>query len=369
MKLESNKDSSSSKRSDNFTLELSPVKISDTIQSQKSQESTNEILTPADTPSEEVPNQSTLETSQTNSEKQEEKIADKMSTVKQFIQLPPFNPDKVTAWLELVKGRLLAMGVEEANLYKQIRADMPLDIIEKVPDIMNPETSKDTFTAFADKVKDAYGKSRTEEIRDLLRRCDLGDHSPRALMDIMIQKSGNDLQPHVVAHLFLAKLPKEVARMMVAMGLNEDIKTTDELKKMAAQATRSINFENAFPSPQRIAQISNSQNLESDIENLKKEVASIKKRLDKMNQNSAHTNSNDSSGNRQSRNRSRNRQANSRSASKPKIDYNKAENKNKCKFHILYGDAAYHCMLPCSDKDKPLAQKPSKKELNSNAGQ
>ena len=42
-----------------------------------------------------------------------------------------------------------------------------------------------------------------------------------------------------------------------------------------------------------------------------------------------------------------------------KIDFNDPKNKGKCKWHILYGQNAYHCTLPCIESDKPLKLKPN----------
>lgn len=42
------------------------------------------------------------------------------------------------------------------------------------------------------------------------------------------------------------------------------------------------------------------------------------------------------------------------------IDYSAPENVGKCQYHILYGDNAFHCILPCIDSGKPLASRINK---------
>ena len=81
---------------------------------------------------------------------------------------------------------------------------------------------------------------------------------------------------------------------------------------------------------------------------------------------------NNSGGERQSRNRSHNRgNTNGRERSKSphfkKIDFKDPKNKGKCKWHILYGENAYHCTLPCVDSNLPLKQKPSKDSSTANS--
>ena len=43
-----------------------------------------------------------------------------------------------------------------------------------------------------------------------------------------------------------------------------------------------------------------------------------------------------------------------------KIDFNHPNNKGRCKWHILFGDNAYHCTLPCLDSGKALKPMPIK---------
>ena len=90
--------------------------------------------------------------------------------------------------------------------------------------------------------------------------------------------------------------------------------------------------------------------MESDIETLRKEINEMKKMLENMSllMHAMNVYCSKGNGSQHRKNRSIRQVTNSRSANKVKIDYKKPENEGKCKFHILYGDAAYHCMLPVS---------------------
>lgn len=298
------------------------------------------------------------------------------------ITLPPFTANNPQLWLRSIKGRLLAHKVEEPDLFRRVRMDMPLEIIERIPEVMEPTEENDNFTWFADKVIEAYGKTREQDIRELLNKCSLSDsEGPKRLMTKMIEKAGDAIAPFVVSDLFKQKIPKEVARLLVSLDGEPNAQTKEDLVKIADKAEKLMQFENDCTSPYKSVSAvsatsqndkskeSKSKNVDKDISDLKSQIGGLKKQLEKALQ---RIDDLEDGRGRSSRQRERSG-SRSRSKSRPRIDYSKPENKGRCRLHILYGDKAYHCKLPCVDSGKPLATKPKRSNdassSNSNAGQ
>lgn len=113
------------------------------------------------------------------------------------------------------------------------------------------------------------------------------------------------------------------------------------------------------------------EDFKKEIDDLKNEMNEIQKLLDKLCNKNGKTKKGDYRGRFKERKPKLNG-GKAKSKAKPKIDYNLPENKGRCQFHILHGDKAYHCKVPCIDSDKPLAQRLPKNQnekLNSKARQ
>jgi len=302
---------------------------------------------------------------------QEAKMTNKISDTT-IIPLPPFDEEKPHVWLTIVKSKFKTLGIPETDYYKRVRMDIPPRIVEVIPGITEPSTDDDKWDYFEKKIKEAFGKSREQEIRDLLRK---SNHlqNPRRMMDFMIDKAGDDVTPRVIADLYRSSLPRDVARTILTLPS----KNTEDLRAMADVAQGVFDFEKErSPEKNIIASISSSNLVNSDTDELKKlwkEVKDLKSQIGQLlkhqntTQNTQYTHNSHSnqrsytnqnshrSDNRQNRSRSRNR-----SNPKPMIDFNDPQNKGKCEYHIRYGDNAWHCTLPCIDSDKPLKTKPQR---------
>ncbi|KAK7585967.1 hypothetical protein V9T40_000146 [Parthenolecanium corni] len=296
------------------------------------------------------------------------------------ITLPAFTSQKVELWLKAVKGKLKAHGVKDEDLFKRIRMDMPLEIIERIPEVIEPSAANDTFDWFSAQLKNVYGKTKEQNIRELLTKIELDDEGPKRLMERMIEKAGTDITPFIIADLFRHALPKEMSRLIISLESDTEIKTVDDLKRLADRAEKIFKFEKDITSPKKHVHAvsftkkessfknessNDPQTLRKEINDLKSTVGNLKKQVEKLSLsigNSGGRNMGNSSyGQNQSQNRqnrSRERGNRRRSTSPQRIDYSKPENQGKCKYHILYGDNAYHCTTPCVESGKPLAQKP-----------
>jgi len=198
-------------------------------------------------------------------------------------------------------------------------------------------------------------------------------------MDKMIEKARDDIKPYILADLFKGKLPKEVARTLVALNINVQAETKDDLKKMAEAAEKLYEFEKEYLSP-KVCGISSSQNGNKnqntnnsqksnqndpidDVKNLKKRVNDLEgqvkhlvKVVDSLLGNSSNGNSGEKNGSKSKDRRSRSR------TPRRSIDFQSPDNKGKCYYHIVYGDKTYRCTHPCIDSDKPLAPMPERKQ-------
>ena len=289
----------------------------------------------------------------------------------QQIQLNTFTPNNVTLWLKMVKCRLNALGIKDEELFKYIRMDMPMEIADRIPELLEPSEANDNFQYFSEKLKAVYGKTREQDIRELLNKLNLTDEGPIRLMDKMIEKAGNDLSDMVIADLFRSKMPKEVARLLNVLAIK-----TDDLRKLAESAEQLYQFERDHTSPQVCgvaagnskASDTSTKSYQKQIDDLKSELGHLKKVVDGLlDKKNSSNNNNNNSGNRRSRSRSPKRQE-KRSQSKNKIDYNLPENKGKCSYHVKFGDKAYHCVRPCIESHKELAPKPDKSSSDKSQG-
>ncbi|KAK7582109.1 hypothetical protein V9T40_013554 [Parthenolecanium corni] len=284
------------------------------------------------------------------------------------ITLPAFTPQKVDLWLKAVKGKLKAHGVKDEDLFKRIRMDMPLEIIERVPEVVEPSAAQDTFDWFATQLKEVYGKTKEQNIRELLTKLELDDEGPKRLMERMIEKAGTDITPFIIADLFRHALPKEMSRLIISLESDTEIKTVEDLKKLADRAEKIFKFEKDITSPKKHVHAvsftkkessfknessNDPQTLRKEINDLKSTVGNLKKQMDKVLLSIGNSGGRNTGNSSQGQNYSQNRQNRSRergnrrrSPSPQRIDYSKPENQGKCKYHILYGDNAFHCTIP-----------------------
>lgn len=114
------------------------------------------------------------------------------------INIPPFTPNKINLWLKSVEGRLKAYGVKDEDLYRRIRTDMPIEIVERLPELIDLSTENDNFKYFKDELIKEYGQSREEEIRELLNKMSLNDEGPKRLMEKMIEKASSDIKQWLI---------------------------------------------------------------------------------------------------------------------------------------------------------------------------
>ncbi|KAK7605128.1 hypothetical protein V9T40_006986 [Parthenolecanium corni] len=281
------------------------------------------------------------------------------------ISLPAFTPQKVDLWLKAVKGKLKAHGVKDEDLFKRIRMDMPLEIIERVPEVVEPSAAQENFDWFATQLKEVYGKRKEQNIRELLTKLELDDEGPKRLMERMIEKAGTDITPFIIADLFRHALPKEMSRLIISLESDTEIKTVEDLKKLADRAEKIFKFEKDITSPKKHVHAvsftkkessfknesnNDPQTLRKEINDLKSTVGNLKKQMDKVLLSIGNSGGRNTGNSSQGQNYSQNRQNRSRergnrrrSPSPQRIDYSKPENQGKCKFHILYGDNAFHC--------------------------
>ena len=202
-------------QSDNFLQILEEDHIIRTTDFSLDFQPTAEILTPVVTPITETSPTESVIPPNSNGEDQSENESNNtessdtsyfsdsetnsnMSTAKpklQIIPLPPFMSNKVGLWLKLVKSRLEISGVEAKDLYKYACLDIPIELIEKIPDILDVKAkdNRSDWDIFSEKVSEAYGKSRDEEINELLRGLKLSEtKGPKVLMGEMIELAGDD---------------------------------------------------------------------------------------------------------------------------------------------------------------------------------
>ncbi|VDO08750.1 unnamed protein product [Brugia timori] len=165
------------------------------------------------------------------------------------IMLPPFTPNNVNLWLKSVKGRLKAHDIDDKELFKRIRMDMPLEIIDRIPEILEPTLAQDNFKWFSDQLIEEFGKTKEQDIRELLNKCSLDDQGPKRLMQKMLDKSKDGLKPFIIADLFKQKLPKEIARMVVSFEEGQEVQNEEDLKRLAERAEKLYQFENECISP------------------------------------------------------------------------------------------------------------------------
>ncbi|KAK7595030.1 hypothetical protein V9T40_001463 [Parthenolecanium corni] len=267
------------------------------------------------------------------------------------ITLPAFTSQKVELWLKAVKGKLKAHGVKDEDLFKRIRMDMPLEIIERIPEVVEPSAANDTFDWFSAQLKNVYGKTKEQNIRELLTKIELDDEGPKRLMERMIEKAGTDITPFIIADLFRHALPKEMSRLIISLESDTEIKTVEDLKRLADRAEKIFKFEKDITSPKKHVHAvsftkkessfknessNDPQTLRKEINDLKSTVGNLKKQVEKLSLsigNSGGRNTDNSSygqnysQNRQ--NRSRERGNRRRSPSPQRIDYSKPENQGK----------------------------------------
>ncbi|KAK7603128.1 hypothetical protein V9T40_003127 [Parthenolecanium corni] len=173
-------------------------------------------------------------------------VAEKMS-----ITLPSFTPEKIEVWLKVVKAKLKACGVKEEDLFKKIRTNIPIKIVEQNPNICEPTAANDNFEWFATQLRTVYGRTKEQNIRELLTKLELDDKGPKRLMERMIEKAGTELTPLIIADLFRHALPKDLSRLIISLESENEVKTTDNLKKLTDKVEKIFNFEKDLTSPKK----------------------------------------------------------------------------------------------------------------------
>ncbi|KAK7582519.1 hypothetical protein V9T40_013964 [Parthenolecanium corni] len=216
---------------------------------------------------------------------------------KMNITLPTFTPEKIEVWLKVVKAKLKACGVKDEDLFKKIRTDIPIEIVERIPDICEPTAANDNFEWFSTQLRAVYGRTKEQNIRELLTKLELDEQGPKRLMERMIEKAGTELTPLIIADLFRHALPKELSRLIISLESDTEVKTMDDLKKLADKAEKIFNFEKDITSPKkRVAAVSLTkkestqynppqnevQTLRKEINDLKSTVGNLKKQFERF---------------------------------------------------------------------------------------
>lgn len=289
------------------------------------------------------------------------------------LRLPAFTQDKLTVWLKTVKGILKAHNVKDEDLYQEVRKHMPVEIVERAPELIDPpEEEKKKWSYFEDKLKEVFGKKRDAEVREVIETLTLSHLGPKRLMEEMIEKAKDDLSHMVLADLFIRKLPTEVGRHIHLINHKTPAANNQDLRDLANIAEGMKTFDDGNTSGKSVSAISQNNTQNSQHKNMESDHSKCNKRMNDLENKISHLQkvinglldknaNNNSQGNGNWKNTGQNRgKSKGRSKSKAKIDYNAPENKGKCQFHIQYGANAYHCILPCIESGKTLAQKPPK---------
>ena len=108
-----------------------------------------------------------------NSSSETKQTVPPVQRVIHHIPLPPFDAKDVGLWLDMVKARLNSYDVPEAQHFKRIRADMPKQIAQRLPDLLFPKKDDDNWGYFKRRVTETFGRSRKDEISELLDKVKL----------------------------------------------------------------------------------------------------------------------------------------------------------------------------------------------------
>ncbi|KAK7573596.1 hypothetical protein V9T40_010787 [Parthenolecanium corni] len=142
------------------------------------------------------------------------------------IPMPQFDQKDPDLWLRMVEARLDGYGIPENLYYKRVRIDMPKAIAQRLPALLAPAAANDNWTYFKEKVIQAFGRTRQDEIAELLDKVTLEGRTPVEVMDYMIKLAGTEIGPSVVASRFLKLFAKDIVTGVKLMRL--DLKANDE---------------------------------------------------------------------------------------------------------------------------------------------
>lgn len=271
------------------------------------------------------------------------------------IPLPPFEQNDVKLWLQMVQSRLDAYGVPQKDYFKRIRADMPKQIAQRAPDLMLPTKENDTFEFFEKTIVEIFARKRNEEIAELLDKVTLGDRTPVEVMEYMIKLAGTEIAPSVVSSRFLKLYNEYINTTVKIWGLDESIKDSAGLKKLAEAVQR------AYKNPGMISAVANSpkqkenkkveDKLDEIVERLGKLEAKVANASGNAQGNQKKRQNNQNGKQSQDRGRSKSRGGGNyrnRSQSKPNNQTQKNEEKSGlCYYHRRFGDKATRCTMPC----------------------
>lgn len=238
------------------------------------------------------------------------------------VKIPPFWRKNVRVWFFQLEAQFINCGItQELTKYNHLLGAIETDVLDQVSDFVCNPPATNPYSAFKLLLITQFSDSETQKVKKLLTDLELGDKKPTYLLREMRSLSDQQISEDFLRNMFIQRLPTHVKAVLVT--------SSDPLDKIAAMADKIIDMS---PQYQSVAQVSNVDALQIQIEALQRQLAGITSTMSNfVNQDT-----------RRSRSFSRNR----RDASKPRS--RDPSRHPQCWYHWKFGTAAKRCNEPCS---------------------
>lgn len=248
-------------------------------------------------------------------------------------RLPPFHKANPKLWFAHVEAVFYTSKVTtQVMKYQSVIANLGLDVIEQVADLIEDQTSLTPYDTLKDRLIEVYGESENRRIQRLLQDTQLGNQRPSQLLRTMVQQAGTTMTKKTVAMLWLQKLPSRMQAILAATGQEDPDKLAATADKVAEiDQPPEVHAASASPSASRYSSDPAIDNLLKEFRQLKAEVAELRR---------------ERRGRSRDRNSSRNRRPRSASKSAGGL----------CFYHERFKERAQKCTQPCTWKP-PLNEK------------
>lgn len=246
------------------------------------------------------------------------------------VKVPPFWPDKPSLWFAQLDGQFALSNItsDTTKFYHVISVLEPKyaseveDIITKPPDTNKYETLKQQLTA-------RLSASRTEQLKQLMSREELGDRKPSQFFRHIRSQAGPDYPDEFIRTLWSSRLPTLLQSIIATqedMPLEKLALLADKVHEATSQCTAHV----------AAASTSTSSSVSvSTIDELGRKIEALTQKFDAMSTLKKHRDT-------RARSKSRGKRGNSsRSRSR-------ANGKRLCWYHFKFGEKAAKCITPCN---------------------
>lgn len=254
----------------------------------------------------------------------ENNAADVSSTA---VKIPPFWATDPVLWFAQIESQFATSRISnDKTKFHHVIASLDPSVAAEIREIIISPPNENLYDTLKKELISRTSLSEQQRLRELLSAEELGDRTPTQLLRRMQQLlAGKNMDPSILAQLFLQRLPSDVRKVLAAsatLPLETQASIADKVLEVSVPACLPVNMPANHPQF-NLVEISE---LKDMVKNLSCKVEELSRKV-------------------YTRGRSRSNTRNRYTSSSKKQDHS---TNGLCWYHEKYGAKAHHCKSPCN---------------------